>query len=174
MLARPTRSALFAAPALLVVLLVQAAGCGDDDGPSLVDAGPDTGRPGVDAGPPCTSDGTPAGDCMRFSCEVAKASAVHCAGTGSTVTFNCTGVESFPPDYLTLLSSYFNDCAPELAGYVATDVETMSGPVTITACQILKCSTEFLSQRSPAPMVIRAECAPVPAPACDLPDPPMP
>lgn len=167
-----------AATGALVVLLVApvcaAMACGDDDGAALVDAGPDTGPPAPDAGPPCTSDGTPLGDCMRFSCEVGKASAVHCAGTGSTVTFNCTGIEAFPAEYVTQLSTYFNACAPELAGFTPTEVDVEGGPITITPCQILKCSTEFLSQRSPAPMVIRADCAPVPAPACDLPDPPAP
>ncbi|MCC7542788.1 MAG: hypothetical protein IT379_41620 [Deltaproteobacteria bacterium] len=167
-------------PSLLLLVLttcaasVLASSCGDDDGASLVDGGPDTGPPAPDSGPPCTSDGTPLGDCMRFDCELRKASAIHCAGSGSMVTFNCTGIEAFPADYIGMLTTYFTDCAAELPGLEDTEVETMGGPVTITSCQILDCANDFLSQRSPAPMVIRAECAPVPSPACDLPDPPMP
>lgn len=158
----------------LVVPLLWLA-CGDDSVGS--DAGPFArdASGGIDAGMPrtCTSDGTILGDCTKFDCEVRNASDVHCAGTTSRFTFNCTGVDAFPEAYQSELRDYFHACTLELPALMDAQVDTTGGPLTVTACQQLQCAIKPVSQRMPAPMVIDANCAPVPSPACDFPDPPM-
>jgi hypothetical protein len=159
-------------PLLLALsLLASLAACGDDDA-GATDAGP----PPRDLNtlamcPP--SDGTIAGDCARFACEYRNASLTICPGA-TTLTFNCAGVEGFPMDYQTRIRSYFTDCGAALSGIRDTEVETTMGPVTIPACDILKCVSQPESRRlfMGGPNIL-AECAPVPAPACDFPDPPM-
>jgi hypothetical protein len=165
-MARSSRSTALAA--LLALTLVTACRGGDD---ASTDAGPPR-----DLNTPATcpvSDGTIASDCARFACRYRNASLLLCAAGGTTLTFNCTGVQSFPADYQTALRAYFTGCAPTLEGLVATEVETTSGPVTIPACGILQCAATPASGRlfegGPS---IKAECAPVPSPACDFPDPP--
>lgn len=136
-----------------------------------MDAGPERDLNTVAECP--ASDGTIASDCQRFACQYRNASLALCPGA-TTLTFNCTGVESFPMDYQDQIRPYLTQCGATLPALVDTEVETTMGPVIIPACMILKCVAKPASQRlfmgGPA---VDANCAPIPAPACDFPDPPM-
>lgn len=147
------------------------AACGGDDS-TPVDAGPE--RDLNTLAECAASDGTIVSDCERFACQYRNASLTICPGA-TTLTFNCTGVDTFPPEYQTVIRSYFTNCAASLDQIMATEVMTTSGPVTIPACNILKCAAKPASMRlyMGGPN-IDADCAPVPAPACDFPDPPTP
>jgi hypothetical protein len=162
------RSRPTALVALFALTLVAACGGGDD---TSTDAGPPRDLNTPAACP--ASDGTIASDCARFACQYRNASLLLCTGGGTTLTFNCVGVDGFPADYQTTLRAYFTGCGPTLEGIVASEVETTTGPVTIPACGILQCAAKPASGRlfegGPS---IKAECAPVPSPACDFPDPP--
>lgn len=118
------------------------------------------------------SDGTILGDCEHFACLYRNASLTLCPGA-TTLVFHCTGVEAFPADYQTVIRGYFTTCAGSLDQIMDTEVMTTTGPVTIPACEILKCAAKPASMRlyMGGPN-IDANCAPVPAPACDFPDPP--
>ena len=155
---------------LAVLALASLAACGGDDA-SASDGGPVRDLNTLATCP--ASDGTIASDCARFACQYRNASLTICPGA-TTLTFNCTGVEAFPAEYQAVIRNYFTECAPALSTIVPTQVMTTSGPVTIPACNILQCAA------SPATMRLfeggpnmKAECAPVPAPACDFPDPPL-
>jgi len=156
---------------LSLPLLLALAACGDDDG-APTDAGPPPRDLNTLAMCPA-SDGTIEGDCARFACEYRNASLTICPGA-TTLTFNCTGVAGFPMDYQTRIRSYFTSCGAALSGIMDAEVETTTGPVTIPACDILKCVSQPESRRlfMGGPNIL-AECAPVPAPACDFSDPPL-
>ncbi len=157
--------------AFALVLPLVFAACGDDaDTPT-------------DAGPPprdlnttaecAASDGTIEGDCARFACEYRNASLALCPGA-TTLLFNCNGVADFPAAYQDQIRSYFTRCGASLPVIKDTEVETTSGTVTIPACDILKCAAKPESMRlfMGGPNIL-ADCAPVPAPQCDFPDPPI-
>ncbi len=156
---------------LALALLLALPACGDDDAGGPTDAGP----PPRDLNTVAMcepSDGTIEGDCARFACEYRNASLTICPGA-TTLLFNCTGVAGFPPEYQARIRTYFTDCAASFSQIVDTEVETTMGPVIIPACEILKCAAKPESARlfMGGPN-IDANCAPVPSPACDFPDPP--
>jgi len=153
----------------VVALSITACGGGDDDdGP--VDAGPERDLNTLATCDP--SDGTITGDCQHFACLYRNASLTLCPGT-TTLSFFCTGVADFPADYQTAIRPYLTQCGESLDEIVDTEVETTDGPATIAACDILKCVAKPESMRlfMGGPNIL-ADCAPVPAPACDFPDPP--
>ena len=155
---------------LCAALLATAAGCDsaapmDDAGPSIPDA----------AGGCPDPDGTPLGDCMAYSCLVNGFSRTYCT-SGLVYNFNCEGIDSFPPAYLDTIQTYFSDCGAAISSIEDTEVPVMGGTYLATRCEILGCAIQPNSARLFMGMagVMRAECAPVPAPACDFPDPPAP
>ena len=163
----------FFASLTLAMVALSSTACGggdDDDGP--VDAGPERDLNTIAECDP--SDGTITGDCEHFACMYRNASLTLCPGA-TTLFFGCNGVADFPEEYQTAIRPYFTQCSESLDQVVDTEVETTDGPVTIPACDILKCVSKSTSMRlyMGGPNIL-ADCAPVPAPACTFRDPPAP
>ena len=160
---------------LSFAVMLVLSGCGDDDS-TTTDGGYGGGDARApDAGRMCPpADGTVVGDCMHFDCALRMFSRGLC-GTAEYGINNCADLAALPADYQMAVDTYFQACEAAFPSIVDTDVDVGMGMTAhAAACSQLRCATQVSSQRLYMCMagVMQANCAPVPTPSCDFPDPP--